>query len=171
MVDVNYKRLEFDKSRYPDAAICLDCWEGLRGDRLAPRWDEFDWLRVPPEIIPHMGVVDVHLDPLDFIYRFWGSAHVEVLKQELTGRSVTEMRPESEARSVFQQYAETYEACRPMLFENIISAGPHLLPMEEVSLRLPFSLDGERITQILAFSDIRRDFKRLKESFLGRPRR
>jgi len=169
MLDVTYKRLELDRSRYPDAGICLDYWERLRGDRFAPRWDEFEWLQVPTEIIPHMGVVDVYSDPLDFVYRFWGSAHVDVLKQELTGKSVTEMRPVSEGQSVFSQYAETYEARRPMLFENVISAGPHLLPMEEVSLRLPFSADGERVTQILAFSDIRRDFNRLKDSFLGTP--
>jgi len=171
MLNVTYKRLALETTNLPDARACLDYWERLRGDRLAPQWSEFNWLHVPVEIIPHMGVVDVQTDPLDFIYRFWGTAHVEVLKQELTGKSVTEMRPESEGQSVFAQYAETYEACRPMLFENVISAGPHQLPMEEVSLRLPFSDDGEAITQILAFSDIRRDFKRLKESFLSAPGR
>jgi hypothetical protein len=49
-------------------------WEELRGDLVTPPWRAFDWMRLPPAVIPWCAVVDVHEDPLDFVYRFWGTA-------------------------------------------------------------------------------------------------
>jgi len=165
LVAVAYSRL-IDLHDLPDdVRQCLDYWEDLRAGRFAPPWTAFDWSQIPAAIIPHMGVVDVRQDPLDFIYRFWGTAHVRLHNREMTGKSVTAMRPAEEARSVFAQYEEIFHARRPALFENRISAGAHGLPMTELSLRLVFSDDGETVHHLMAISDVRKDFKSLQDAF------
>ncbi len=144
---------------------CLSYWDALRGDRMAPVWNEFDWLQFPVEIIPYCGVVDVVRDPLDLIYRFWGTAHATTMAQELTGKSIREMKPESEGQSVFAQYMETLEARRPQMFVNTIRSASLVAEMKEISLRLPFSNTGEQVDQILAFSDMRQSLKDLETAF------
>ena len=163
MIEVTYTRLDINAGG-GDVRRLLDYWESLRGDTFAPAWPAFDWADVPPAFIPHMGIVDVVADPLDFVYRFWGTAHADVLDQEMTGRSVREMVPKEEGESVFRQYQETLEAGKPMLFENRLTFGEYARPIIETSLRLPFSDDGDAISHLMAFSDLREDFKYLKKA-------
>ena len=167
MVAVSYAR-RADLSELPDdVQQCLAYWESLRAGTFAPPWSAFDWSRMPPSVIPQVGVVDVRDAPRDFIYRFWGTAHVRLHGQEMTGKSVTAMRPVEESRSVFRQYAETLEAREPLLFENRIESPGGGLPMKEVSLRLLFSDDGRTVSQLMAVSDVRKDFEGVQEAFKG----
>ena len=165
MVDVAYTRLESDAGQLPDVTHCLNYYDRLRGSAFAPSWQDFDWTEIPSDLIPHFGVVDVTTDPLDFTYRFWGSAHAVTHDQELTGKSVREMLPTKEAESVFKQYCETYKARAPLLFANTIHAGRFRVAYRETSLRMPFSDDGVTVTHIVAFSDLRDDLDRLKQAF------
>ncbi|MEQ8666423.1 MAG: hypothetical protein RIC16_11945 [Rhodospirillales bacterium] len=164
-IGVSYRQCDMHNAASADTRLCLDVWNRLRGERLAPAWTEFDWTAIPSAIIPHMGVVDVRTDPLDFIYRFWGSAHVSAHNQELTGKSVHEMRPAEEGRSVFAQYRETMIAREPRLYINTIHATGSNTILTETSLRLPFSADGENIHQIMAFSDIRESHTGVRQLF------
>mgnify|MGYP007046938029 CR=1 FL=1 len=152
----------------PECRELLAVWEGMRAERLAPPWRGFDWRGVPSAVIPFCGVVDVIAGPpLDFVYRFWGTAHVRAHDQELTGHSVMAMRPEAEANSVFAQYRETLEAARPLFYVNTIEIGKYGSPYVEYSLRLPFSDDGERIDKIFAFSDLRQNYEALVRDLTG----
>jgi hypothetical protein len=164
-VQANFTRQDPFASDSPDIRDCLDYWTRLRGRRFAPPWPEFDWNEIRAELIPHFGVVDVCGDPLDFVYRFWGSAHVRAHNLEMTGKSVSAMRPKAEADAVFDQYRLTFEAREPLLFENRIHAGRYKVEMLETSLRLPFSDDGKRVHHLVAFSDIRLDMERMVEVF------
>jgi len=149
----------------PDITQCLSYWDFLRGDRLAPAWHEFNWLEFPVEIIPYCGVIDIKRDPLDFIYRFWGTAHATTMSQEMTGKSVRDMKPASEGQSVYDQYLETFKSAKPRLFVNSIRTHTLGTELTEVSLRLPFSNSGEQIDHILAFSDMRQDLKDFETAF------
>ena len=160
-----YSREEPDLDIYPECRDILAFWEGLRAGAVAPPWQSFDWSPVPSNIIPYCGVVDIRRDPLDFIYRFWGSAHVKAHGQELTGKSVKDMRPIAESESVFAQYRETLEAGRPLFFINLLHVGQARTPYKEVSLRLPFSSDGRNIDILFAFSDLRLNIEALVEEF------
>jgi len=164
-VQANFTQQDPFASDSPDIHDCLDYWTRLRGSRFAPSWCDFDWNEIRADLIPHFGVVDVRDDGRDFVYRFWGSAHVRAHNQEMTGKSVSEMRPQAEAGAVFDQYRLTFEARQPLLFENRIRAGRYEVEMLETSLRLPFSDDGERVHHLMAFSDIRLDMERIVESF------
>jgi hypothetical protein len=150
----------------PEIKHCLSYWDGLRGHNTFPSWNSFDWLELPLTIIPHCGVVDVIADPVDFIYRFWGTAHASAMGQELTGKSVCEMKPEAEGRSVFDQYAETLQTKKPQMFVNTLYSYSQEKELKEISLRLPFAEENNQITHILAFSDMRQNLKDLETAFL-----
>lgn len=149
----------------PDITQCLSYWDSLRGDRRAPAWHDFNWLKLPVEIIPHCVVIDIKREPLDFIYRFWGTAHTTTMSQELTGKSVREMKPASEGKTAFDQYHETLETEKPRLYVNRIRTNTLGTELTEISLRLPFSDTGEQINHILAFSDMRQDLNGFEAAF------
>ena len=162
---VSYVAKDPYAAKSPDIIQCLSYWDSLRGDRLAPAWHDFNWLKFPVEIIPYCGVIDIKRDPLDFIYRFWGTAHATTMSQEMTGKSVRDMMPESEGKSVYNQYLETLKSEKPRLFVNTICTNTLGTELTEVSLRLPFSDSGEQIDHILAFSDMRQDLKDFETAF------
>jgi hypothetical protein len=152
----------------PECRALVEMWEHRRGARIAPPWRGFDWHGVPNDVIPFCGVVDVvEGPPLDFVYRFWGTAHQRAHAQELTGKSVREMRPMAESESVFAQYRETLEAAQPLFFVNTLEVGPLGSIYEELSLRLPFSDDGINIDKIFAFSDLRTGYRALVRELNG----
>ena len=127
-------------------------WEDVRGTRLAPAWDDFDWLRIPVSIIPWCGLVDVRRDPVDFVYRFFGTARVQVQDRDLTGQSVRELRPVELGEKAFDEYAAVLEHRQPLMVETFGAEDISGKAREYRFLRLPFSDDGEHISQILAVS-------------------
>ena len=147
----------------PEVRAHLEYWRKLRGDRIAPPWSAFDWSEINPKCIPNFTVVDVSLDPLDFIYRFWGTNLARGQKQEMTGRSVHELKPHEEGQSIYNQYREVYEAKEPILFMSSVS-GWMLEDLTVFSLRMPFSDDGENVSHITSCADFQDAYTLLKHS-------
>ena len=164
-IDASYVSVAPNTAIQPEITACFNYWQTLSADEQLPCWENFDWMKLPAEIIPHCGVVDISTEPLDFIYRFWGTAHAAATKQELTGKSVRNMLPAPEGQSVFRQYEETFNAAKPQMFVNTIRWKFEMREMKEYSLRLPFSEDGTVVTQILAVSDMRQDLQYLTAAF------
>ncbi len=149
-----------EHSNDPALLAIFKYWQKLKGTALAPCWPEWDWMSIPTSTIRHCGVVDVirTQDNLDFVYRFWGSAHVSANKQELTNKSVNCMKPLAEAEQVFFQYRTCYERREPCLFNTTIRNTNLNITIEERSLRLPFvGVDDESITQLMTYSFISGD--------------
>lgn len=165
MVEAVYTRLDLRTYDGSNVRDCLGYWEELRGERQFPSWSEFEWMRVPPKLIPFFGVVDITPEPSDFIYRFWGTGHVRAQDAEYTGMSASLMEPREVGLNIFDQYRETYEARQPLLFRHVFRESDLHIAMEEISLRLPFSGDGETVDKIVAFSDIRKSISDAEEFF------
>jgi len=165
MVKAVYTRLDLRTYDGADVENCLGYWNELRGERQFPSWPDFEWMRVPPKLIPYFGVVDITPEPLDFIYRFWGTGHVNAQGAEYTGKSASLMEPPEVGQNIFAQYRETYEAEKPLLFRHVFRESDLHVALEEISLRLPFSSNGETIDKIVAFSDIRRSSSDAEEFF------
>lgn len=169
MPGAHYRRL--DRVDWPegpngaDIEICLSYWEELRAGRGWPAWKDFDWLRIPPEIIPYFAVVDVIHDPFALTYRFFGTGHARAHGIDLTGRSPLDMVPGDVGRSMFAQYKETAERGEPLLYLHVLAKASDGSEITETSLRLPFSSDGARVTQIVAFTDLRKDHERARRHF------
>lgn len=144
----------------PEAAQTYAYWQSLRSSGAPlPRWRDFDWMELPLHIICCCGVVDVVPDEREFVYRFWGTRHVSMHDQELTNRSIHEMRPPTVRDTIVSQYRIVRDAGLPRLFASTYRSRISPLAAQEFSLRLPFSDDGERISQIFALSDISDDLE------------
>lgn len=155
-----FVELELETDASTDAANTFAYWTSLirEGLRL-PRWQDFDWMEIPVQAIPCCGVVDVVGGDDEFVYRFWGTQHVGMHDQELTHRPVRDMTPSAVRDNVLNQYRLVRDSGRPRLFASVYKSRISNIAAREFSLRLPFSDDGQTITQIFALSDINEDFE------------
>ena len=89
-------------------------WEELRSEPSLPKWRNFDWMRLPFAVIPWCAVVDVREDPLDFVYRFWGTARTILQGHDYTGWSISQVSPDSVAEKIAGEYRAIYEQREPV---------------------------------------------------------
>ncbi len=129
----------------------LDYWDSRRGNLFAPNWGQFKLDELPPQAVPWCSVLDVKHEPLDFVFRFWGSGRAQVLGQEVTGKSLTSVVDSNIAKSTFDQNVMTMEQRVPLFFDTV--AAPEY--GDKVSygvLRLPLSSDGTNVDKIFTIS-------------------
>ncbi|MBO6521862.1 MAG: hypothetical protein JJ900_15855 [Rhodospirillales bacterium] len=153
--------VRFDQLNYQAA---YEYWLKLKGDRRSPVWRQWDWFELPVRMIPYFLVVDVRYDPLDFVYRFWGTASTDLHGKDFTGLSISEIRSPGTFETTQAQYLEVVECHEAVGSEYRIQAGENGLPYVQTSLRMPFSGDGARVTQIATYVDWSRDHKEIKEA-------
>jgi hypothetical protein len=166
MTNAQYERISPDLWEGEDVKLCLAYWNELRGERFAPQWSSFDWSRIPVGIIPYFSIVDICWQPYGMTYRFFGSAHSRAHGIELTGRSPLEMDPPDVGQSMFDQYTEIANERVPGFFLHTLYGREGDLKISETSLRMPFSNDGEIVSNIVAFTDLRVDFELAQKYFL-----
>lgn len=155
--------IKFDDPNYQ---TCYEYWLHLRGARLSPSWREWDWMALPLKLIPYFLVVDVRHDPLDFIYRFWGTASVTMHGKDFTNQSISKIRSPLTARSTAAQYEEVVSYHEAIGSEYTIQAGESGPPYVQTSLRMPFSDDGISVTQIATYCDWSRDLQKIRDDHL-----
>jgi hypothetical protein len=73
----------------------LRYWEACRAGRIAPARGDIDPLDLPPPLLPHVVLVDVKWEPLEFSYRLAGTAADTIHGQSLKGVRILDLRPES----------------------------------------------------------------------------
>ncbi len=130
----------------------FDYWEALRGDKFAPSWKQFDWECISIKVIPWVAVVDVKLDPRDFIFRFWGTARTDLAGKDYTRCSVTEFSQQQMAEKAFREYAMVFEKREPIFVTTFGTDPNDLKSISYDSLRMPFSNDGKTVQNILNVS-------------------
>lgn len=77
--------------------MLFDYWNGLRGDRPAPRRDEIDPSRISG-LLPYIMITQFERDPFRVRFRLVGTKVVEITGFEFTGRYLDQIAlPEDEA--------------------------------------------------------------------------
>ena len=126
-------------------------WAALLGERVLPHRNDLDPARITP-YLPGIMLVDVQWGPpLDFVYRLVGTREVESRGTDPTGQRVAEAYFAAKLEDALENYR--YVATeRAVLYdcEPVSKPGNRYLGNE--SLFLPFTLDGERVGQILVYS-------------------
>ena len=115
---------------------------------IGPAWGVFRLQDLSPEAISLTLVVDVLREPLDFRYRFWGTAHVERKKIDRTGQKTSDEHPQGRGPKVAGEYQTVVERRIPLLFSRLIEFPDGRLPLPQLALRLPLSDDGNQVTGI-----------------------
>ena len=156
-LEVSLKELESDGCQR-----IFEFWNARRGDSFAPRWRDFPLIELPPDCVPYVHVLDVlPSEPEPVLrFRFWGTGLVEMFRMERTGQILTEpherMLNDGRRRAVADDCARVIESRQPMAFlwdgSSVRDIGYSMvLP----SIRLPISGDGETVSQIVTFLDLR----------------
>jgi hypothetical protein len=124
-------------------------WNDRRGVRPMPSRSEID----PCEMrqwLPRLMLVSVGPDGRTFTYRLAGTAIVDLLGINPTGRSVEAAWPVDLAASVARSYQEVVATRAPVYCQQVSK------PLEDQqpsawAMRLPLSHDGEKVDIILAY--------------------
>jgi hypothetical protein len=155
--------LSFDDDDYQ---ACYQHWLDIKGDRWAPKWSEWQWMDLPTNLIPYFIVVDVCRDPLDFVYRFWGTALNTMHSIEMTNKSVRDIRSPVTADAAFEQYQEVVECKQAIGTLDTVQAGLHDVPHTQTTLRMPMSTDGAAVDKIITFADWRKEQNIIKGEYI-----
>jgi hypothetical protein len=102
----------------PEIAAVFAYWQSLRVGLVAPVWREFDFFALPPHLIPWCAVVNVSYDPMEFIYRFFGSNRVRIQRADYTKRRLSEVTPDYLAKKAAEDYMVLVEAFEPKFFRT-----------------------------------------------------
>jgi|GEM_PF-6293024 hypothetical protein len=128
-------------------------WRSIKGIDVAPSRKSFQIDQLPPKLIPSVAVIDFVDEPMDFLYRFFGTHLVHVAGMELTGK-----RYFADQVVGFGAINETLVpeliARRAPMFHHFEWQSSRGVTYESKAVRLPLSDDGERITGMVTANTI-----------------
>jgi len=132
-----------------EVADCINAWKSWCGDAKLPVWSGGKMLMdLPPKILPLTLIADVVTEPMDFIYRYWGSGFTDMHGFDLTGKSCREIKPEEFGKIVFQAQLDVYTRKAPYLYAGETVSNGQIV-INEYVLRTPMSSDGETVNKIM----------------------
>jgi hypothetical protein len=133
-------------------------WQSKCSNRSMPARADIDPVDMPRRLLPGICIVDVVADERRYVYRLVGTGDAEVRGNDPTGKSVLEGFFGPSAQDALSCYDRVVTSRAPFL-----DAAPFTAPsgkyVNEETLFLPLSDDGETVNKILVFSysrDIRR---------------
>lgn len=134
----------------PGVVDILAYWQGrCRGADLPRKADIHPWdLK---EQLGRLCIIEVQVEPLDFIYRLDGSNIASVTQQDLTGQSVLSVTPEEYANAIYEDLRETLVVNAPLLWHVDLNIPPAVYPYQRLVLPLT-SGEGAAITHLMTYS-------------------
>jgi hypothetical protein len=154
--------MEFPATCHPDTIAMFKYWQAKCGDRTMPARSDIDPVDMPRRLLPGICIVDVVADERRYVYRLVGTGDVEVRGNDPTGKSVLEGFFGPSAADALSCYDSVVNSKSPFL-----DAAPFTAPsgryINEETLFLPLSDDGQSVNKILVFS-YSRDVRRYSET-------
>lgn len=130
----------------------LEYWEGRRRGRIAPRRSDIDPLDLPALLLPHVLLIDVEHQPLDFHYRLAGTAADTIHGQSLKGVRILDLRPEPLARTLHGDLVRM-AGDMAIQFTLLSFTNREGKTRRYRVLRLPLCGDDGRLEKILVLAD------------------
>ena len=130
----------------------LRYWSDRRHGRAAPSRSDIDPLDLPFPLLPHVLLIDVEREPLDFSYRLSGTAADTIHGLSLKGVRVLDLKPEDFARTLHGDLARMAEDLAPQFVELSYSNRENKTRRYRV-LRLPLCDECGRMTMVLILAD------------------
>ena len=135
----------------------FEYWTRIRGTRPMPRRRDFDPVDVPAHL---PGILLIDIEGVDengvgrYRYRVVGTAEVASRGHDPTGKMVVEGFFGPSLDSILDSY-EVVRRSGTFLYEPLHFLTEDSRTVDEYSILLPFSEDGEAVSQILVFSERR----------------
>jgi hypothetical protein len=143
------ERLPLTELRHPSLCSAYDYWRLRKGDRELPSRRD-----IAPEdmkkYLTNVMLIDVSYEPLDFVYRVFGSGIARAYGKEYTRRSVRALEPPEFSALVWRQYLDAVTEKIPCL--HGINFQAEAKSHRYQRLTLPLSSDGLTVDKLLAVS-------------------
>lgn len=122
-------------------------WDRQRAGRPMPSRRDIDPVDMV-EWLPHVTLVTVTHDPLDFRFRLVGTAVVARYGREFTGERLADLDLDGKAKEIFAEYAQPVNRRQPQYYiDNYVMESGRQMHFER--LLLPLSSDGETVDMLL----------------------
>jgi len=122
-----------------------------RGRGLPSRAD-IDPVDLPAFLLPHLLLIDIAHDPLDFRYRLAGTAADHIHGMRLKGVRVLDLKPEPFARFLHDDLVRMARDLKPQYLRHGFTNQQSMTRRFRV-LRLPLSDDGDRLDMVLVLAE------------------
>ena len=122
-------------------------WMEKRGQAWAPLLSDFRLDELESRILPWSIIVDVKPNPLEFIYRFWGSQRTALIGAEMTGKKLSEIPNAFMREGNIKEYLEVHKLKKPLLCNTPVTTKPGSEVMFQ-SIRLPLTDDENDVSHI-----------------------
>ena len=144
----------------PDAGVlpggladAFNYWRSIQGGAWAPKWSDFNLIDIGTTAIPMAVIVDVLPgDPIDFYYRFWGTANTTFIGYDCTGKSVRDNAIFNS--KVLGECLQIVEERRPIVYHSKV-VKPDGIFREYWRIRMPLTVDGETVSHIVSVGHVR----------------
>ncbi len=130
----------------------LQYWSDRRRGRVAPGRSDIDPLDLPLPLLPHLLLIDVDRQPLDFSYRLAGTVADTIHGRGLKGVRVLDLRPEDFARTLHDDLARMSAEPAPQFVELAYVNRDGRIRRYR-ALRLPLCDEAGRMTMVLVLAD------------------
>ena len=160
MINFVYRTIQLDELSSGHTQV-LAYWNLLKGEKFAPSWAEFDMMKIPFHLLPSTNIVDIIDGGRDYLFRFYGTRLCEIHGEELTGKFISDLQPQSIADAIRGSYELSLEKRIPMAQRT--DTGASTLVKFQVSLRLPLSDDGETISHLVSIVEYDQDTRELRD--------
>ncbi len=162
--DLSYRRIQPAEVVHPAILGVAKYVDAKRCDRpFATRRDI-----LPEEIAFALGriiIMDVKYDPLDFVYRLYGSEISHGDHDEVTKKSVHDQRPDRYRESLLACYSEAVTARETVYHEMTVSDGQRLVSYQRGLI--PLSDDAQVVNMLLSVTWWNSDLNVLWDEFLA----
>lgn len=169
-VSARFERLPLSELSPPKLKTVLGLWHQKRGSRAIPARRDFDPAELKP-VLPCVTLVDVHHDPLDFIYRLVGTKMVESYGYDMTGMSVRDLQVPEFRELILRDLTELVATHEPQ-YTALYFTNPAGNLRAYRLLRLPLSSDGERVDMLLLAAEFdmpAHDMRRIIDAYSAPP--
>lgn len=122
-------------------------WQSKLSGRRMPSRKDLEPTEIP-ELLANIVLVDVSHDPLDFRYRLIGTAIVERIAFDYTGKRFAEIDHQQSGSKVWETAARICEERAPLI-SDIPYVGPDQWVRGYRDLYLPLSDDGDQVNMIV----------------------
>ena len=143
--------MELPETCHPDTITLYNYWLAKCGNRTMPARADIDPVEMPRQLLPGICIVDVVADERRYVYRLVGTGDAEVRGNDPTGKSVMEGFFGPSAEDALSCYDKVVRTRAPLLDPTPFTA-PSGKWINEETLFLPLSDDGENVNKILVFS-------------------
>jgi hypothetical protein len=124
----------------------LDYWNQRRGERIMPARADLDPAGIV-EILPHVILLDVQGDPLDFRYRLIGTVIASNLNRNLTGKWMRDIPHQAPPSLIHDACRRVVEARHP-ISSTVPYVGPNKEFFSAEDVIMPLSADGETVDML-----------------------